>query len=219
MLNKIRDIFSIVLIASIFLGRSPLPALESGSDKRPFERDQEQPQTIKKVLDGDTFVLSNNERVRLIGVDTPEQGEPFSDAARRFADSVLVGAKIRVENDKPQRDKYDRILAYVFVDDSLLFNELLLRRGLANAYLFKENKRLVKRLISAQNEARKFKRGIWSIDKPSDEPYYISAGGSFRFHRPLCTLIKNINQKKASRYKNRDAALDKGLSPCRECRP
>ena len=173
---------------------------------------------VKRVLDGDTFVLSDDRRVRLIGVDTPERGEPFSNTARELADSILTGQEVRIENDLLRLDRYDRILGYVFID-TIFVNELLIRRGLAHVYLFKENKRYSKRLIEAQGKARRDKVGIWSQPRPSDEPYYISAGGSFRFHRPLCTLAKNINPRKAKKYKTREAALDQGLSPCRECRP
>jgi micrococcal nuclease len=175
-------------------------------------------ETVARVLDGDTFILSDGRKVRLIGVDTPEKGEAFSNEARDFADSVLVGHAIRIEQEKIKEDRYGRLLGYVFIDD-LFFNEMLIKRGLAHVYLFKENKRFNKRLIQAQSEARKSRTGIWSLDKPSDEPFYLSAGGSFRFHRPLCPLIKNINQKKARKYKTREEALDEGLSPCRECHP
>ncbi|OGC89808.1 MAG: hypothetical protein A2W25_02900 [candidate division Zixibacteria bacterium RBG_16_53_22] len=173
---------------------------------------------VARVLDGDTFVLSDNRRLRLIGVDTPERGEPYADIAREFADSVLTGKSVKIENDRMRLDRYDRILGYVFVD-TVFFNELLIGRGLAHVYLFKENKRYSKRLIRAQSEARRRKIGIWSLPTPVDEKYYVSAGGSYRFHRPLCTLIKHINPRKAKKHKDRDSALEQGLSPCRECRP
>ncbi|HBZ01076.1 MAG TPA: hypothetical protein DEO84_07125, partial [candidate division Zixibacteria bacterium] len=89
----------------------------------------------------------------------------------------------------------------------------------ARVYLFRGNQPHKNELIAAQTEARRAKVGIWSIPAPSPEPYYIAPGGSFRFHRPLCPLIKNINVKKAKRFTNRDDALDRGLSPCRECKP
>ncbi len=174
--------------------------------------------TVLRVLDGDTFVLSDDRRVRLLGLDTPEKGEPFSETAKAFADSVLRGRAVRLETGKEAIDKYGRILAYVHIN-SILYNELLLKRGLARVYLFRKNDRYNSRLIAAQKEARKNRVGVWSLPAPEPESYYISPGGSFRFHRPLCPLIKNINIKKAKKHKSRDTALDLGLSPCRECRP
>jgi endonuclease YncB( thermonuclease family) len=219
-MHKVKSSVPALLLAiSIAGGTAYSQTVSSGTRGRPVETERKSVgEVVKRVMDGDTFELTSGKRVRLIGVDTPEKGEPFADVARDFADSALVGSTVRIEYDKLREDNYERVLGYVFLD-TVLFNELLIRRGLAHVYLFKENKRFMKRLISAQRKARAEKQGIWSQEKPSDEPYYIAAGGSYRFHRPLCTLIKNINLKKAKRHKTREAALDEGLSPCRTCRP
>jgi micrococcal nuclease len=219
-MDRYRPFIIALLLAALISVEAALPQTSSsGGTGRPVEKERKPAgEVVKRVMDGDTFELGNGKRVRLIGVDTPEKGEPFADVARDFADSALVGSTVRIEYDKLREDNYERVLGYVFLD-TVLFNELLIRRGLAHVYLFKENKRFMKRLISAQRKARAEKQGIWSQEKPSDEPYYIAAGGSYRFHRPLCTLIKNINLKKAKRHKTREAALDEGLSPCRTCRP
>ncbi len=174
--------------------------------------------TILRVIDGDTFVLTGDRHVRLLCLDTPEKGEPYADQARAFADSILRGQAVRIETEKNSDDKYGRTLAYIYLG-SEFYNEMLLKAGLARIYFFAKNQRYAKVLLSAQNEARKAQRGIWSLPVPAPEPYYIAAGGAFRFHRPLCPGIKDINQKKAKRYKSRDDALDAGLSPCRECKP
>ena len=220
-LRNIKSIIaSILLLAFISTDVSYVGASQAaGRDTPTIEvRDQVRNPIVARVLDGDTFVLADGRHLRLIGVDTPEKGEPLADIAREFADSVLTGKPVKIENDKLQVDRYDRILGYVFID-TVFFNELLIRRGLAHVYLFRENRRYSKRLIEAQKEARRQMTGIWSLPKPVDEPYYVSAGGSYRFHRPLCTLIKNMNPRKAKKYEDRDSALDEGLSPCRECRP
>lgn len=174
--------------------------------------------TVLKILDGDTYVLSGDRRVRLLGIDTPEKGEPFSETAKNFADSLLNGAHITIEFDKTQKDKYGRLLGYVRFQDYFV-NKMMIERGLARLYLFQGTKRYNADLIAAQKNARERKIGIWSLPLPEKEPFYISSSGAFRFHRPLCPLIKDINTKKAKRYKSRDSALDDGLSPCRECRP
>jgi micrococcal nuclease len=218
---KRQRIIALLLSLCLFV----IPAAQSQSSKGSSKRSKSnvvalaESVTVVKVIDGDTFVLSNGKHVRLVGIDTPEKGEPFADVARTLADSIFHGRTVRLEIDKKnQEDKYGRILAYAYVN-GVLYNELILRRGLAGVYLFKGNQPHKDQLISAQNEARKKKRGIWSLPEPAREPYYIAAGGSYRFHRPLCPAIKNINLKKARRYKTRDDALDAGLSPCRECKP
>jgi micrococcal nuclease len=174
--------------------------------------------TVIRVIDGDTYVLSGDKRVRMMGIDTPEKGEPFANAATEFADSALLGKTVQLEIGKEPQDKYGRILAYVFLGKTLI-NEVIIRRGFARVYIFSGKERYNGRLISAQNQARKEKIGVWSLPAPEPEAYYIAPGGSYRFHRPLCPLIKNINAKKARKFKSRGEALDEGLSPCRECRP
>jgi micrococcal nuclease len=174
--------------------------------------------TVLRIIDGDTFVLTRNRHVRLLGLDTPEKGELYADKAAAFADSLLLGNAVKIETAKTVEDKYGRTLAYLYLG-SELYNKLLLKAGMARIYFFEKNERYAKELLTAQNDARKAKRGIWSLPAPAPEPYYIAAGGSFRFHRPLCPDIKNINLKKAKRFKTRDAALDLGLSPCRDCKP
>jgi micrococcal nuclease len=175
-------------------------------------------QTIQEIIDGDTFVLSGGEQIRLIGVDTPEEGQPFFQEAVDFGESTLSGAEVALELDREPRDRYGRILAYVFVD-SLLYNKALIDSGLASVYLFGNNTKFADGLIAAQKKARLARRGIWSLPPPPPEEEYINPRGSFRFHRPLCWHLKDMDLSKARRFSHRDEALDLGLSPCRTCRP
>jgi micrococcal nuclease len=220
--TKSRNNYHILFFLSLML--SFCSAIGATSDKNDINRQSKslaappKTATVSRILDGDTFVLSDGTHVRLLGIDTPEKGEPFADIAKGFSDSALGGRDVRLEYEKEPLDKYGRLLAYVYINSNFI-NELLIRRGLARVYIFSKNERFNGRFISAQKDARKARAGIWSLPAPPSEPYYIAPGGSFRFHRPLCTLIKNANMKKARKIKTRDEALDLGLSPCRECRP
>ena len=93
------------------------------------------------MVDGDTFVLADaKEHVRLIGADTPETVkpnwpvEPWGPEATAFTKQFLAGGEVRLEFDGPPRDKYGRMLAFVWVGDRML-NEELIRAGLARAEL------------------------------------------------------------------------------------
>jgi len=176
------------------------------------------PLYVEQVKDGDTFLLSDEGQVRLIGVDTPEEGQPFFERANAFAESILLGEEVHIEYDIEPLDRYGRRLVYLFVD-SISYNKLVIDSGLASVYLFKKNRRLAKQLISAQREARSSKVGIWSLPDPVPEDYYISPSGSFRFHRPLCPNIKSTDLSRARRFETRDEPLDMGLSSCRTCQP
>jgi micrococcal nuclease len=207
-------ISALLILASGFFAKSTFAADKSKSSARQISEID----TVMRVIDGDTFIMTGGRHLRLLCLDTPEKGEPYADRAAAFADSLLLNKAVKIETGKTAEDKYGRTLAYLYLGSNL-YNEMLLRAGLARIYFFEKNQRYSKELLSAQNDARKAKRGIWSLPAPSPEPYYIAAGGSFRFHRPLCRDIKDINLKKAKRYKTRDAALDLGLSPCRDCKP
>ena len=84
--------------------------------------------TCIRVVDGDTIVLDGNERVRLIGVDTPETQDPrkpvqyFGKEAYEFTKNLVEGKKVRLEYDQNKKDKYDRTLAYIFLEDGTFLN-------------------------------------------------------------------------------------------------
>jgi endonuclease YncB( thermonuclease family) len=123
---------------------------------------------VERVVDGDTLVLANQCRVRLIGADTPETVdrhravEPWGPEATRFTKEFVAGGEVRLEFDGPRQDKYQRYLAYVWVGDRML-NEELIRAGLAAAKTgYPYSARMKARFREAEAEARAAGRGIWS---------------------------------------------------------
>jgi micrococcal nuclease len=123
---------------------------------------------VKTVIDGDTIVLKDisSTNVRYLGIDSPEvqsldgPGDLLSDEARRINKNLVDGKKIRLEFDKERFDPYGRTLAYVFVDD-IFVNEQILRSGLAKALIIQPNDKYEKRLLKAEKEAKDLRKGIW----------------------------------------------------------
>jgi micrococcal nuclease len=124
---------------------------------------------VQRVVDGDTLLLSDHTRVRLIGVDAPESVkpdwpvEPFGPEASAFTRQFVAGGKVRLEFDKERIDQYGRTLAYVWVGNKLL-NEELVRAGLARCerkYHYSPQKK--NRFVRAEQEAKDARRGIWSL--------------------------------------------------------
>ncbi|MFH0951440.1 MAG: thermonuclease family protein [bacterium] len=102
---------------------------------------------VVKVVDGDTIDVKMNDtiaRVRLIGIDTPELVDPrqpvecFALAASNKAKEILTNKSVHLEADITQgdRDKYDRLLRYVFLPDGTNFNQLMIEQGYANEYTY-----------------------------------------------------------------------------------
>lgn len=188
---------------------------QTGTDRKPTDRF-----TVIKVLDGDTVDLSGGDRLRLMGIDTPEKGEAFHDEAVDFLRDAALGKSTSLAYGSERRDKYGRLLGYLFVD-SLFVNEAILSNGLAYVYIFKETDKRsseMKRLITAQRTAIEKRCGLWSIPR-TPESYYVAQEGSFRLHRPSCRLLSEMNPERSRRIQDRNEALATGLSPCRTCKP
>ena len=137
------------------------------------------PVTVKSIYDGDTMTVyyeedgeQQEERVRFLLIDTSEinhkdQGQQaYSEEARDFVRELVAnGDKIELEFDEgDERDKYDRLLAYLFVDDVNVGEELV-RNGLARvAYVYPPNTRYLELYEAVQEEAKEDNIGIWLIE-------------------------------------------------------
>lgn len=85
---------------------------------------------MTRIVDGDTFEIEGRERVRYIGIDTPERDEPGAERATQVHAGLVEGQTVRLYRDVRERDDYRRLLAYV-VRDGLFVNAELIRRGVA----------------------------------------------------------------------------------------
>ena len=83
-----------------------------------------------RVVDGDTIEISTGEIVRYIGIDTPEKGECYYEEAKEMNEDLVLNKEVRLESDKSDKDKYGRLLRYVYVGNNLI-NETLVRYGYA----------------------------------------------------------------------------------------
>lgn len=131
-----------------------------------------QEEVVKRVIDGDTIELTNGVMVRYIGVDTPElrrrvngqwtyRPQRLAEEARAFNQFLVEGKPVRLEYDQEQTDRYQRRLAYVFVED-LFVNAELIRAGYARVSLHAPNLRYSTHFLMLQREAKNQQRGIWS---------------------------------------------------------
>ena len=130
---------------------------------------------VTRVVDGDTIEVSprvvGTEDVRLIGVDAPEvfgiEAQRCGPEASDFTTDELGGEDVTLEFDVGRVDHYGRALAYVWVPDldGALFNETLLRRGLARVMSVEPNVRYEDRFLAAEKEAKAEDIGVWATDR------------------------------------------------------
>ncbi|MFH1779477.1 MAG: thermonuclease family protein [Candidatus Omnitrophota bacterium] len=117
---------------------------------------------VLRVIDGDTVALKGGQRVRYIGIDTPEKGRPYYLEAKKENERLVLGKKVRLEFDVEKQDKYGRTLAYVYVGN-VFINAELVKNGYAMVYTCPPNVKYAKTFLALQREARKAKRGLWGL--------------------------------------------------------
>ncbi len=122
---------------------------------------------VRKVIDGDTIELSDGSRVRYIGIDTPETKHPkkavqcFGEKAFKKNKDLVEGKKVRLEKDVSEKDRYERLLRYVYVAD-IFVNDYLVRQGYAYVATFPPDVKYQSMFLDPQREARENSRGLWS---------------------------------------------------------
>ena len=135
---------------------------------------------VTRAVDGDTLVLENNERVRLIGIDTPEMHESDKlnrDAKRNhqdvetikqlgrrsyeFTKKLVEGKRVRLEFDVERFDRYKRILAYVYLLDGTFLNAAIIEQGYASMMTYPPNVKYADLFLKLYRQARDSKRGLW----------------------------------------------------------
>jgi micrococcal nuclease len=208
---------------------------------------------VTRVVDGDTIIVDmdgTEARVRLIGVDTPESVHPdgeknvaYGEIAADFTKEALEGKRIRLEFDAQERDRYGRLLAYVYTDGGEMFNETLLAEGHAQLATYPPNVRYVESFTSLQRDARERGAGLWAYSaiesadgKDADaesadangtdasEPGqsadgYIGNAGTKKFHLPSCRSVASIKDAHIVRLATREEALADGFAACKICNP
>lgn len=148
-----------------FYSQRPASSQEPGSESQ-------EKGIVTRVFDGDTIEvrLANGEtqKVRLIGINSPEMDDEretvlfFAHMAKRFAFYHLYEKNVRLTFDWERMDKYGRTLAYVFMEEGTLFNEIIIKEGFAHAftkYPFRDDMKT--RFRKAEKEARRLNRGLW----------------------------------------------------------
>ncbi len=130
---------------------------------------------VVRVVDGDTYVLEGGEKVRIIGVNTPEntkKKEPYGKEATIFAKKMLLHKRVYLEKDVSDRDRYGRLLRHVWLVESPgkgAFEEenfagMLAAEGYAQVYTFPPDVKYEEKFLKLSRRAREERRGLWAID-------------------------------------------------------
>jgi micrococcal nuclease len=116
--------------------------------------------TVVRVIDGDTIVIDGGDHVRYIGIDSPETDEFYYSEASQLNTDLVAGKQVRLESDVTDKDKYGRLLRYVFVGD-IFVNAEMVRQGCAWSTAYPPDIKYQVYLEAMEKEARELKRGFW----------------------------------------------------------
>ena len=141
-----------------------LPLLFTGCEELP---QGDYSSSVVYIYDGDTIKLANGDKIRYLGIDTPEMNyknpppEHFAKDAKEFNESLVAGKTVRLEFDTQKRDKYNRLLAHVYVNN-IHVNARMIEEGYAKILIIPPNTKYADQFLRLQRIAKEQKKGIWS---------------------------------------------------------
>lgn len=203
-------IFAIILLVVVFSGSpettTQQPASQnSRSEETPPSADKIEDGTVLvvRVIDGDTIELAGGQRVRYIGIDTPETVDPrkpvqcFGVEASKRNKQLVEGRRVRLEKDVGEMDRYGRLVRYVYIGD-VFINLELVKYGFAYSYTYPPDVKYQDQFTEAERVAREQKKGLWGscpVASESQTPATTPTPSISPADQPAnsCTIKGNIN--------------------------
>lgn len=199
---------------------------------------------VIRVVDGDTIEIDGGQKVRFIGMNTPEsttKHEPYGEEASNYTKSQLDGKTIWLEKDTSDKDKYGRLLRYIWLevptkenDDNeirtKMFNAILVINGYAQVATYPPDVKYQEYFVKYNSEARDNNKGLWAINSnketpKKDNPNNISSNNSQgnvfittkgkKYHKAGCKTIKDSKTTQLTI----EEAKNKGYEACKVCNP
>jgi len=158
---------------------------------------------VKRVIDGDTIELKNGDKVRFLGVNTPELGhgkfrdEPLANQARQFVKRKVQGRDVRLLGERPKKDKYGRRLAQIETAAGENLQTGLLERGLAFVVAVGEGDfDYIDRYILAEKNARETSKGVWGNDFYAPISAKSAVDRKHRGYKRVRGTVKRVSQSR-----------------------
>jgi len=188
----------ILLSAILNSGSGENKEVASNDDVKTVNNEaEEQLFKVVKVVDGDTITLENGEVVRYIGIDAPETAHSsktvqcFGEEASEKNKELVEGKMVKLEKDISERDKYDRLLRYVWVD-GIFVNDYLVREGYAYASTYPPDVKYSEQFLKTQQEARRQNKGLWASCGEEEETEKTTTP-AVTTTQPSTSNLQNIN--------------------------
>jgi len=229
----------LILILVLFI--SGCVTQQTTKNQDTFNPENSEKVIVTKIVDGDTIIIQGGETVRLLGIDTPERGEPYYSDAKDFLENRILFKEVSLESDIEDRDVYKRLLRWIWLDNSLINLEQI-QNGLAISRLY-EGEKYQQEIKDAENLAIEQKIGIWSrlneqnstISNNSDTPLtsntskndscvslgcpsqtlYVASKNSDKYHSCSCYNAKRIKPENLLCFSSKEEAeQERVLASC-----
>lgn len=172
-LNDVSDVEQDQTLNQVEIISSESNQGESESSEDEIIDEVEQVYMVTSVTDGDTIEVDidgTKQKLRLIGIDTPETVDPrkpvecFGREASDKMKELVLGKRVKLEADSTQsdKDKYGRLLRYVFLDDDTFINKAMIEQGFAYEYTYQKPYQYQQDFKQSEQEAKDAKRGLWA---------------------------------------------------------
>lgn len=177
-----------------------------------------------KVVDGDTIELDDGEKVRFVGVNTPERGVEGYIASKNFVQKLCLNKEVGLDiDDSKHNDKYGRTLAVVIVDGKNL-NEMLLKEGLAEIMYMPPSEFYPydwanENTPTSSHQSSSGSSDTGSSQSSSDSGSYVGNANTGKFHVASCSSVSKMSEKNKVFFSSRDEAINQGYVPCKRCNP
>ena len=237
----LRLIFAIFLALTLTSCDQNLKQNKIQNESAKEERQIYQKAKVKYAVDGDTIwvdIDGKDEKVRFVGVNTPEvakDGNPaefMAEEAKDFTNKTLENKEIYLEKDISDRDKYDRLLRYIWLEEPVgnpslsdikknTLNGILVKEGLAYANYYKPDIKYQEFLKELEKSAQENKLGIWSDgteqkEKKINQSYLIKGNKNSKvYHLPEWDSYDTVKEKNAVYFETEKEAKEAGFRPAR----
>lgn len=206
------------------------PAKKSAEKPKAVEEDRraagEEIARVTRVIDGDTIEVllgQRKEKVRYIGINTPEPNQPFGSEASQKNRELVEGKEVRLVKDVSERDKYGRLLRYVYVGD-IFINAELVKLGYANAFTYPPDVKYSELFVQLEREAREKQVGLWAPEEKPTQPVqgqFVGNKRSKKLHNLAHSQCQGyVNQMSESNkvfFDSEEAGIRAGYAPCKRC--
>lgn len=177
-----------------------------------------------KVVDGDTIYLDNGEKIRLVGVNTPERGVEGYITSKNFVQKLCLDKEVGIDiDDSKHTDRYGRTLAVVIVDGKNL-NEMLLKEGLAEIMYMPPSEFYPYDWANSDTHVASSDSSSSASSSSADSSHsgsgsYVGNANTGKFHVSSCSSVSKMSEGNKVYFSSRDEAINQGYVPCKRCNP